>query len=42
MGHSHLAGANQVVGMSIRVGMRIFSIVGGLGFGGDQSHGFEQ
>jgi len=31
-GQSHLAGVSQVVGTSMRVGMRIFSIVGGLGF----------
>lgn len=37
MGQSHLAGANQVVGMSMRVGIRIFSIVGGLGFEGGRS-----
>lgn len=34
VGHSHLAGVNQAVGTSIRVGMRIFSIVGDLGFVG--------
>lgn len=27
-GHSHLGGANQIVGISIIVGMRIFSIGG--------------
>lgn len=34
VGQSHLAGVSQVVGMSISVGMRIFSIVAGLGFEG--------
>lgn len=29
VGHSHLAGDNQAVGTSIRVGIRIFSIVEG-------------
>lgn len=33
VGHSHLGGVNQIVGTSIIVGIRIFSIVGGLGFG---------
>jgi len=32
-GHSHLGGAIQVVGISIRVGIKIFNIAGGLGFG---------
>lgn len=41
-GHSHLAGVNQVTGMSIKVGRRIFSIVEGLGFVNGPSHGFEQ
>lgn len=27
VGHSHLAGVNQVVGTSMRVGIKIFSIV---------------
>lgn len=31
-GHTHFAGAIQVVGISIRVGTKTFSIVGGLGF----------
>lgn len=34
VGQSHLAGVSQVVGMSISVGMRIFSIAVGLGFVG--------
>lgn len=38
-GHSHLAGVNQAVGRIMRVGIRIFSIVGGLGFGDDRSRG---
>lgn len=38
VGHSHLAGVNQVVGTSIRVGIRIFNIVGGLGFEGGLIH----
>lgn len=29
VGHSHLEGVSHVVGMSMRVGIRIFSIVGG-------------
>lgn len=39
VGQSHLAGAPQAVGISIRVGIRIFSIVRGLGFGVDQFRG---
>lgn len=42
VGQSHLAGANQAVGISIRVGIKIFSIVKGLGFGGDQCRECEQ
>lgn len=41
-GQSHLAGESQVVGTSIRVGIRIFSIVGGLGFVGGQFRGCGQ
>lgn len=37
VGHNHFAGASQVVGTSISVGMRIFSIVGGLGSVGGRS-----
>lgn len=40
MGHNHLAGVSQAVGISIRVGMRIFNIVGGLSFLGGRSHGY--
>jgi hypothetical protein len=40
VGHSHFAGVSQAVGTSISVGIRIFSIVGGLGFVGDRSRGF--
>lgn len=32
VGQSHLGGTSQIVGINIRVGMRIFSIVVGLGF----------
>lgn len=42
VGHNHLAGTIQIVGTSIRVGIKIFSIVGDLGFGGGQIRGFEQ
>lgn len=38
--HSHLAGTSQAVGISMRVGKRTFSIVGGLGFVVDQFRGF--
>lgn len=41
-GHSHLVGTMQAVGISIRVGMRTFSIVGGLDFVSGQCRGFEQ
>lgn len=40
-GQSHLEGSSQVVGTSINVGMRIFSIVGGLGFVSGQFRGCE-
>lgn len=40
--HSSLIGVSQMVGINIRVGIRIFSIVVGLGFGGDQSRGYGQ
>ena len=36
--HNHLAGVSQAVGRSMRVGIKIFSIVGGLGFEGGLSH----
>lgn len=42
MGHSHLLGTNQVVGISMRVGSKIFNIVGGLSFVNGQSRGYEQ
>ena len=42
VGQSHLAGASQVVGTSIRVGIRIFSIVRGLSFGGGLFREFGQ
>merc|ERR1712035_236994 len=42
VGHNHLAETSQVVGTSMRVGIRIFSIVEGLGFGGDRCRGFER
>lgn len=42
VGHSHLVGDNQMVGMSIRVGIKIFSIVGGLSFVNDLNRGFGQ
>lgn len=38
MGHIHLAGVAQIVGISIRVGTRIFNIVGGLVLVGGLSH----
>lgn len=37
-----LAGIAQIVGISIIVGRRIFSIVGGLGFEGGLFRGFGQ
>lgn len=40
--HSHLAGVNQANGMSITVGIRIFSIAGGLSFVGGQYRVFEK
>lgn len=40
VGHSHFAGTSQVVGTSMRVGRRIFSIVGGLGSVDGRSRGF--
>ena len=40
MAHSFLAGVNQMVGISIIVGIRIFSIVKGLRFGGGLSRVF--
>lgn len=40
MGHSHLAGVNQIVGNSIIVGMRIFNIGEGLGFVSGRSRVF--
>lgn len=40
VGHSHLVGVNQAVGISIIVGMRIFSIGGDLGLVGDRSRAF--
>lgn len=42
MGHSHLAGVIQVVGISIIVGIRIFSIGEDLGLEDGQSRGFVQ
>ena len=39
VGQSHLAGTTQVVGTSISVGIKIFSIVRGLGFVIGRSHG---
>lgn len=41
-GHSHFGFVNHVVGISIRVGIRIFSIVAGSGFGGGLSRVFVQ
>ena len=38
--HNHLAGISQVVGISIIVGRRIFSIVGGLVFVSGHFRGF--
>lgn len=40
VGHSHLDGTNQAVGMSIRVGIRTFSIVVSLGFVIGLYHGY--
>lgn len=42
MGHNHLPGTNQVVGTSMRVGSKIFNIVGGLGFVDGRNRGFVQ
>lgn len=42
VGHSHLAGVIQAVGMSIMVGIKIFNIGGGLGFVGGQYRGYER
>ena len=39
---NHFLGESQVAGMSISVGIRIFSIVVGLGFVVDLSHGYGQ
>lgn len=39
---SHFAGLNQIVGKSMSVGIRIFSIEGGLGFGGGLCRVFVQ
>jgi len=39
-GHSHFGGVSQIVGNSISVGRRIFSIVRGLGFVGGQCRVF--
>lgn len=38
-GHNHLLGVAQMVGTSMRVGRRIFSIEVNLGFGGGRFHG---
>lgn len=40
VGHSHLLEVNHVVGRRKRVGIRIFSIVGDLGFVGGLSRAF--
>lgn len=40
-GQSHLGGASHVVGISINVGIKIFSIVADLGFGDDHFRVFE-
>lgn len=37
--HSHFDGENQIVGKSMIVGRRIFSIVKGLGIEGGLNHG---
>lgn len=42
VGQSHFGGVSQAVGMSIIEGIRIFSIVVGLGFVGGPSHVFGQ
>ena len=42
MVQSHFLWASQIVGKSISVGRRIFSIVGGLGFEGGLCYGFVQ
>lgn len=39
VGHSHFRGVNHVVGTSMSVGIRIFSIVGDLGFVGGRFRG---
>lgn len=41
VGHSCLVGDSQIVGISIRVGTRIFNIVRGLSFVGGRYHGCE-
>lgn len=38
--HRSFCGVRRAVGMSMAVGIMIFSIVGGLGFGVGLSHGF--
>lgn len=40
MVHNHFLWASQIVGKSINVGKRTFSIAGGLDFGGDLCRGF--
>lgn len=40
VGQSHLGFESQMVGASIRVGIRTFSIVTGLSFGSGRSRGF--
>lgn len=40
MVHSHFGEVVQIVGNSMIVGIRIFSIVGGLGLVGGLFHGF--
>lgn len=40
--HNHAFGVSHVVGNSMSVGIKIFNIVGGLGFGGDLSRGCGQ
>lgn len=42
MGHSQLGLSSQAVGISINVGIRTFSIGGGLGFAVGRSRGFGQ
>lgn len=39
-GHNHLGGVNHAARISMVVGIRIFSIVGGLGFVGDLIRGY--